>query len=126
MESLLLIRISNRLYKDATNSYITNIASTQSYSIMAEWTQVVNDIVVPVGFTAGLYKFQINWSSTGAANLSNFYIDDIKVQLMQANRPQVSTVNTVGVASTISTTSFVANWTPSTDINVDGYDVNVY
>lgn len=71
--------ISNRL-TNGTSNYITNIASNQTYTVMTNWTQVVNDIVIPPGFTAGNYKFQINWSSSTAANLSNFYIDDIIVQ----------------------------------------------
>lgn len=119
--------ISNRLIYGTTSTYyLTNIASNQTYTVMADWTQMVNDIVVPAGFTPGNYKFQINWSNLTGTKLSNFFIDDINVQLVLANRPQVTPVTTIGNATNISAAGFIANWTPTTDINAVGYDINVY
>lgn len=75
---------------------VTNHFTNITYNVEnTDWTQITTDIEVPstANFTAA-YRFHIVWSSTTAANTSDFMIDDVTLTKITAtsNNANLSTI----------------------------------
>lgn len=112
----------NTSTQSATNRF-ASLSDYASTTVVDDWTTVQCDIEVPSDASFGSdTRFHISWSHSTTTKLCNFYIDDI--QLVKLVKLGKLATPTVGVATDIKTTGFVANWTPVAD--AESYDVLVY